>query len=384
MSARSERRTRAQRTAVLEAEVRELRTELAALRSRLAPEPDRTPRAPRQDAVAAVGTGEVSRRGLLRGVGLAAGSGVAVALTGGVLGPAAAGAAPGDPVRIDQVNFATGTTSIEGGPDPTLVVRSGGGSAFPIPTAAIQGSNADGAGVTGISDFGAGVLGTTHHVAGIGVHGDITEPLIGATAVLATTAGMGSALDAIASNPASSASAVHVAGAGQGGAVFAEVTHTGSKGPALLAQTLGTGNVVQANLFNPGSVSAAIVARTNGRGPAIRGDILSGSGATAMHASNAGSGAAMRAEQSNPAATAPAVRASAAGSGAGIDATSGKGIGGTFSGARAAVRLVPTTTTGSPSSGAHSRGELIVDAAGAMFVCTSSGTPGTWRKVQLV
>lgn len=76
----------------------------------------------------------------------------------------------------------------------------------------------------------------------------------------------------------------------------------------------------------------------------------------------------------------PGVRA-ASSSSAGINATSSSGIGGTFSGGRAAIQLVPKSTAGAPTSGAHSRGELVVDSTGALFICITSGTPGTWRKV---
>lgn len=42
------------------------------------------------------------------------------------------------------------------------------------------------------------------------------------------------------------------------------------------------------------------------------------------------------------------------------------------------------TATGAPTSGSHQRGEMYVDGAGSLFVCTASGTPGTWRQVQLM
>lgn len=54
--------------------------------------------------------------------------------------------------------------------------------------------------------------------------------------------------------------------------------------------------------------------------------------------------------------------------------------GGKFSGSRAQLRLVPAGSAGSPG-GAHAKGEIYMDSAGALFVCTRGGTPGTWRKV---
>lgn len=45
------------------------------------------------------------------------------------------------------------------------------------------------------------------------------------------------------------------------------------------------------------------------------------------------------------------------------------------------VRITPAGSSGAPSSGAHSAGELNVDSAGVAWVCTASGTPGTWARV---
>jgi len=45
------------------------------------------------------------------------------------------------------------------------------------------------------------------------------------------------------------------------------------------------------------------------------------------------------------------------------------------------LRLVPGSTADNPTSGAHSKGELYMDSAARLFVCTKGGTPGTWSKV---
>ncbi len=52
-------------------------------------------------------------------------------------------------------------------------------------------------------------------------------------------------------------------------------------------------------------------------------------------------------------------------------------------GGKAPVLLVPASAAGRPqaASGAHAKGELYVDANGDLFLCTASGTPGTWVKV---
>jgi hypothetical protein len=55
--------------------------------------------------------------------------------------------------------------------------------------------------------------------------------------------------------------------------------------------------------------------------------------------------------------------------------------GGKFEGTRAQLLLQPKTTAGRPTSGTHAKGEIYMDSAGTVFVCTANGTPGTWRRV---
>jgi hypothetical protein len=50
-----------------------------------------------------------------------------------------------------------------------------------------------------------------------------------------------------------------------------------------------------------------------------------------------------------------------------------------LSGGRAPVRLAPVA--GIPFGVAHSIGELLVDSYGNFWMCTATGTPGTWRKI---
>lgn len=57
------------------------------------------------------------------------------------------------------------------------------------------------------------------------------------------------------------------------------------------------------------------------------------------------------------------------------------GLGGWFSGTRAALRLVPAATAGAPTTTTHEIGDLVVDSAGRVFVCTAAGTPGTWNEL---
>lgn len=59
-------------------------------------------------------------------------------------------------------------------------------------------------------------------------------------------------------------------------------------------------------------------------------------------------------------------------------ATAYKCIG--LTGATAASRYVGGTTTGAPSSGTFAVGDFIVAQDGFVWVCTTAGTPGTWRR----
>jgi hypothetical protein len=68
-------------------------------------------------------------------------------------------------------------------------------------------------------------------------------------------------------------------------------------------------------------------------------------------------------------------------SGTGVVGDGGTGYGGTFRGTRAQVRLSPTARTGKPTTGYHQTGELYLDKTGTLYICTVSGTPGTWRRV---
>lgn len=57
------------------------------------------------------------------------------------------------------------------------------------------------------------------------------------------------------------------------------------------------------------------------------------------------------------------------------------GYGGLFEGGKAQMRIVPKSTVGRPTNGNHAKGEVYMDSAAALWVCTVGGTPGTWRKI---
>ena len=68
----------------------------------------------------------------------------------------------------------------------------------------------------------------------------------------------------------------------------------------------------------------------------------------------------------------------------GIHGTANGGYGGQFEGGSAQLRLVPTGSAGKPTTGIHQKGEIYVDSAANLFVCTANGTPGTWKKIRTV
>lgn len=47
----------------------------------------------------------------------------------------------------------------------------------------------------------------------------------------------------------------------------------------------------------------------------------------------------------------------------------------------ALLRITPSGSSGAPSSGTHSKGELAIDTNGVIYVCTADGTPGTWSVI---
>jgi hypothetical protein len=70
-------------------------------------------------------------------------------------------------------------------------------------------------------------------------------------------------------------------------------------------------------------------------------------------------------------------------SGSGVSGSSTGGYGVSAQGGLAPLYLTPASTHGHPTSGAHQRGELLVDAIGTLFLCVTAGTPGSWKKVSL-
>ncbi len=47
-------------------------------------------------------------------------------------------------------------------------------------------------------------------------------------------------------------------------------------------------------------------------------------------------------------------------------------------GATAATRYAGATASGAPASGTFLKGDFIIDQTGKVYICTVSGSPGTW------
>ncbi len=71
-------------------------------------------------------------------------------------------------------------------------------------------------------------------------------------------------------------------------------------------------------------------------------------------------------------------------SGPGVEGRDSR-YGGKFAGSTAQLMLVPGNSAGKPTTGTHTKGEIYMDSAGALFVCTAGDgtTVGTWKKVNM-
>ena len=70
---------------------------------------------------------------------------------------------------------------------------------------------------------------------------------------------------------------------------------------------------------------------------------------------------------------------------AGVLGRNNSGYGGQFEGGKAQLKLKPGTSAGKPTTGTHTKGEIYMDKAGALFVCTAGEgtTVGTWKKLTM-
>jgi hypothetical protein len=291
----------------------------------------------------------------------------------------------------------------------------------------VRGHSEGDVGVVGTSDFDAGVSGTgfTTGVSGTSTDGTGVEAISTSGDALVATSGTGYAVHGTSSSDdaailgdstngfgvvgnSSGAGGVGVGGSGNTGILAsgaeAGVSSSSTHGTAIKAtSTDGTGvsatsssgvavigTSSQAAGVRGVSTSAAGVVAISGSGPGVdthsdSGNAVSataGGSVPAVTVTNTGTGAALAASGAGGAN--PAIEANHTGTASGIAASSSQGVGGRFTGAAAAVRLVPQADVGSPGSGKHQRGEMLVDSKGKLWLCTKAGTPGTWKQIAFV
>lgn len=135
------------------------------------------------------------------------------------------------------------------------------------------------------------------------------------------------------------------------------------------------GNNVSAGYGVSGSTNsqapqAGVWGHNYGSGYGVRGDSVTGEGVFGL-GKNGVHGQSTSAADSG-------VWGENTGSGAGLGGSSVGGYGGDLNGGRAPLRLRPSGSPGSPTTGSHARGELFVDSTGSLFYCKADGVPGTW------
>ncbi len=65
---------------------------------------------------------------------------------------------------------------------------------------------------------------------------------------------------------------------------------------------------------------------------------------------------------------------------AGVLGQNRTGYGGHFEGGKAQLMLKPGSSVGAPT-GAHSKGEVYMDAEATLWVCWESGNPARWKRI---
>ncbi len=301
--------------------------------------------------------GRVSRRSLLSKAGAAA---VAAVAAGTLLNTRQAKANHFDDAEISAdrlIAHYVESKALRVG-DPAVVAyntASGEG--------AVHGENSgSGAGVRGLG--GTGVWGSSSTFGHSGVYGQHTGT--GGYGVVGDGKGSGSGVLGRNRN------ATGVRGEGVIG-VWGTSSTTGEAG--VYAKHTGTGPGIVAD--GNGSAYAGVLGR-NRAGTGVWGQTFTDGygGVTGQHTGSSGYG----------------VIGLGKGGGAGVlgrsdagDGVRGEseiGYGGSFEGGKAQLMLKPGGSAGAPTAGFHHvKGEIYMDSAGTLFVCTADGIPGRWRKV---
>ncbi len=356
----------AERLETLERENAGLRAEVSALRGSDTPRdevpPLRGSDARRSGEAALAFDGQVSRRSLLSKAGAAA---VAAVAAGTLLYPRQAKADHADRFHYIEAR----SIGVYGGDKlKSLVARNDHGARAVWATttsdsnAAVWGENeGSGPGVEGIAKAitGTGVEGRTNGSLGTGVSG--TGGFIGVDGI-GNVGVRGTGTDAQQAGVKGEGptgvwgrtSKTHFAG------VYGE--HTGTSGNGVL----GIGKGGEQGVFgkNPDNIGV----RGDGKN-GVYGESTTGNGWSAVVGRSTGRGGIGTYGECS--------------GGIGVKGVSTSGYAGEFVGGKAQLKLQPAGSAGKPTTGTHSKGEIYMDSAGALFVCTASGTPGTWKKVNM-
>ncbi|MCU1455784.1 MAG: hypothetical protein JWN46_3930 [Acidimicrobiales bacterium] len=146
---------------------------------------------------------------------------------------------------------------------------------------------------------------------------------------------------------------------------------SGGSSPTIDANSLGSASGVAVNASSAGTSAVAAYcnagfgvfgASTDGTG--VFAESTKGAGMKAQSVSGMGFGC-------------------ATGSGLALSAKSGTGGGAQVDAPAFHLRLTNAATRNAPTADtiAHQRGDLVETSAGDLWLCTTAGTPGTWRKV---
>jgi hypothetical protein len=266
------------------------------------------------------------------------------------------------PVLFQVDNTTNRTVAPPADTRAAIVATFAGNDDAPTQQSAVLGVAEVGTGVEGRSEAFRGVSGVT--LGGAGVHGETTG-----------FAGIG------------------VEGVAEGGV---GVSATATTGKAVVA-TSDSGEAIHATSTSNIAIVGNTVADFGVVGNAVTGTGVGANGATGVLAvgsgvgidSSSAHGIAVKASSTDgtgvsSTSTSGTALSGTSGSAVGVSATSTSGVGARLQGGAAAVRLVPQGAAGHPTAGSHQRGELLVDARGKPWLCTKSGTPGTWRQLALV
>jgi hypothetical protein len=157
---------------------------------------------------------------------------------------------------------------------------------------------------------------------------------------------------------------------------------------AVAGDHTGAGVGVVGDVAQGGDGTAGVLGRHKGDGPGVKGEGRTGvlgegsPGVVGICGSSLQAGSTPLEHHGNAAGVSGKI--TGIGNGPGVF---GEGrYGGEFKGSKipfgAQLRLVPATTVGRPTTEFHRSGEIFMDSAATLFVCTAEGTPGKWVRVR--